>query len=285
VLKFGERKLLLRRKVLRFILLYILMSTVCVAIVFPFYWMAMSSLQSEKIFGETQSLLTVDLNPESYRIIFADYPLSNWLANGSMVAVATAFFSICISCFAAYSLSRFNYRGKLVFSTLLLGTQMIPVVLLVIPLYIIFRDMGLLNNLLGLVVAYITFSVPLCTMLLKSFFDTVSVEIEEAALIDGCSRIGTFLRVTLPISLPGLAVTSLFAFLLAWNEYVFAATFLTSKIKYTTSIGLFSFIGQYTIEWSNIMAAAAIVTIPTFVVFAFIQKGLIKGLGTGALKG
>ncbi len=273
------------RKLLKFFLIYTTMSVVCVIIVFPFYWMVLSSLRPQEIFGEVMSLLPHNLTVSGYVKVFAKHALGAWLKNGFIVALATAVFSITIASFAAYSLSRYRFTGKALYSALLLGTQMIPVVLLVIPIYIFFKDLNLLNSLLGLVIAYVTFGVPLCTMLLKSFFDTVSVEIEESALIDGCSRFGTLLRIVLPLSLPGLAVTALFAFLQAWNEYVFAATFLLQISKFTTSIGLQSFIGMYRLDWSGIMAGAVVVTLPTFVVFAFLQKGLIKGLGTGALKG
>jgi len=273
------------KKPIKFFLLYTVMAVVCVLIVFPFYWMALSSLKPTEIFGAVMSLLPTRLDPASYITVFTEHPLLTWLRNGFVVALATAFFCITIACFAAYSLSRFRFKGRALYSSLLLGTQMIPIVLLVIPIYIFFKELNLLNSLVGLIIAYITFGVPLCTMLLKSFFDTVSPEIEESALIDGCSRLGTLLRIVLPLSLPGLAVTALFAFLQAWNEYVFAATFLSRLQKYTTSIGLQSFIGMFTIDWSSIMAGAVVVTLPTFLVFAFLQKGLIKGLGTGALKG
>ena len=273
------------RKLLKFFLIYTTMSVVCVIIVFPFYWMVLSSLRPQEIFGEVMSLLPHNLTVSGYVKVFANHALGAWLKNGFIVALATAVFSITIASFAAYSLSRYRFKGKALYSALLLGTQMIPVVLLVIPIYIFFKDLNLLNSLLGLVIAYVTFGVPLCTMLLKSFFDTVSVEIEESALIDGCSRLGTLLRIVLPLSLPGLAVTALFAFLQAWNEYVFAATFLSTISRFTTSIGLQSFIGMYRLDWSGIMAGAVVVTLPTFFVFAFLQKGLIKGLGTGALKG
>jgi ABC-type glycerol-3-phosphate transport system permease component len=247
--------------------------------------MALSSLKPGEIFGTVTSLLPNNLDVTNYIKVFAEHPLAIWMKNGFIVSLATAFFSIAIACFAAYSLSRYRFKGKALYSTMLLGTQMIPVVLLVIPIYVFFKDLNLLNSLLGLIIAYITFGVPLCTMLLKSFFDTVSVEIEESALIDGCSRLGTLLRIVLPLSLPGLAVTALFAFLQAWNEYVYAATFLSKVSKYTTSIGLHNFIGQHRLDWGGIMSASVIVTLPTFVVFAFLQKGLIRGLGTGALKG
>ncbi len=274
-----------RKKMLKIIGFYTLMSAVCVIIVFPLYWMVLSSLTPEQMFEPNPSLFTLNMSGEGYISAFVDYPLSRWLLNSFGVAVVSAFFAVSISVFAAYSLSRFDYPGKFTFTVLLLVTQMIPFALLIIPIYVIFRDVGLLNSYLGLVVAYITFAIPLCTLLLKGFIDTIPREIEEAALIDGYSRVGAFLRVTLPIALPGLAVTTLFAFLQAWNEYVFAVTLLHERLKFTSSVGLFMFIGAYSVDWTALLGASAIVTIPTFVVFAFIQKGLIKGIGTGALKG
>jgi len=274
-----------RKKIFKSIGVYTLVGVACVIIIFPFYWMILSSLTPKQIFEPNPSLFTLDIDAEGYMRAFREHSLSRWLVNSSLVAIASAFFAIAISCLSAYSLSRFNYRGKFTFTILLVVTQMIPFALLIIPLYVIFRDVGLLNSLVGLVVAYITFAIPLCTLLLKGFFDGIPKEIEESALIDGCTKIGAFLRVALPIALPGLAVTSLFAFLQAWNEYVFAATLLHDSLKYTVSIGLYTFIREYTVEWTSLLGASVITTIPTFVVFIFIQKGLIKGIGAGALKG
>lgn len=274
-----------RKKIFKFIGLYALVSVVCVIVVFPFYWIVLSSLTPQQIFEPDASLFTLELSGKGYIDAFARYSLSRWLFNSSLVAIASVFFSIVISCFAAYGLSRFNYTGRFAFTTLLIVTQMIPFAVWIIPLYIIFRDLHLMNSLVGLVVAYITFAIPLCTLLLKGFFDTIPKELEEAALVDGCGRIGGFLRVALPLALPGIAVTSLFAFLQAWNEYVFAATLLQDSQKYTVSIGLYMYIGEFTVDWISLLAASVVITIPTFVVFAFIQKGLIKGISAGALKG
>lgn len=269
----------------KFVLVYVFITVICAAVVFPFYWMAISSMTPGGVYATLPKLFTLDLDPSAYLTIWSRYPLGRWLSNSTLVALSTTAFSIVVSCFAAYSLSRFKYKGKLVFAAFLLGTQMIPFVVLVIPLYIIFRNLNLINSLLGLIVAYTAFAIPLCTMLLKGFFDSIPIAIEEAALMDGCSRLGSFLKITLPLSLPGLAVVALFSFLQVWNEYVIAATFLHNKEKYTVSVGVYSFIQEHQILWADILTTSIIITIPTFVVFAIIQKGLIKGLGTGALKG
>jgi len=274
-----------RIRMWRFILLYALIGILCISIVFPFYWMVRSSLQPEEMFGAILSLFPSSLSLKSYINAFTLRPLSNWLINSVIVSVGSASLSICFSIFFFFFLSRFDFRGRLAFIALLIIPQMISGVLLVIPLYAMWRDLHLLNTLQGLIIVYMCFNVPLCAVLLKGFFDSIPPAIEEAGLIDGCSRMGAFLRITLPLSSAGIGVVFLFAFLQSWNEFVYAATFLSQQSKFTVNVGLYSFITERALEWSGMMAATTVAVVPAFILFLFIQKYLIKGMGGGGVKG
>jgi len=151
-------------------------------------------------------------------------------------------------------------------------------------LYIIMINLNLLNSLIGLVLAYTTFSVPFCTWMMKGYFDTIPVSLDEAAMVDGCNRIRTFLNVVLPLTKPGLAATGIFSFIAGWNEYLFASQFAQSYDKWTLPVGLASFSGQYTTNWGALMAGSVMVTIPVIVIFLVLQKYLVSGMTAGAVK-
>ena len=186
---------------------------------------------------------------------------------------------------AAYALSRFRFRGRDASQVALLATQMFPAILLALPMFIFFSHLGLLNNLFGLSLAYLAFLIPVAAVLLKAFFDAIPVELEEASLIDGASRIGTLFRITLPLSLPGLASTFLFCFIISWDEFLFARMFIRQPDNWTVSLGLASFSGEFVTPWDQVMAAATIITLPVAVIFLSLQRYLVRGLTAGGIKG
>jgi ABC-type glycerol-3-phosphate transport system permease component len=168
---------------------------------------------------------------------------------------------------------------------LILVTQMLPGTLLVIPLYLLFKQLGLLDTHVGLILAYATFALPFSIWMLKGYFDTIPVEIEEAAIVDGCSRLQALARIVLPLSLPGLTVTAMFAFILAWNDLVLAVTLTTDPALRLDAVGLASFIGEYGTPWGQIMAASTVSSLPILLLFLFAQRYLLAGLTAGAVKG
>lgn len=259
----------------------------CALAFFPFYWMFVTSIRPQgQLFQYPPQLLpSVDSVFSTYVTLFKETGLGTWLWNSIRVSLGTAILASFIGATMAYALSRFRFRGQGASEYLLLATQMLPGVLLAMPMYAVFNWLGLLNSLSGLTIAYLALLVPVATSLLKTFFDGIPVALEEASLIDGASRLGTFWRITLPLSLPGLISTFLFCFIIAWDEYLFAQMFIRQPGNWTVSVGLASFSGEYVTPWDQVMGAATIVTLPAAIMFLFLQRYLVHGLTAGGVKG
>ncbi len=257
-----------------------------VIMIFPFYWMIKTSLESNSnIFKFPPSFIAEKADFSSFVNIFTRLPLLQWFYNSLLVSILVTLFSMVISSFAAYSLSRFPSRLNTTIGFLILTTQMFPGTLLLLPIYMIFRSMGLIDSHIGIIIAYTTFSLPVCIWMLKAYFDTVPIEIEESALIDGCSKIGILIKMILPLSLPGFVATSIYTFIQGWDEFVYVFLLLSTKAKWLLSIGLFSLIGEYTTPWNWLMAAATVYTLPAVLLFLFLQRYLVSGVTSGAVKG
>jgi arabinogalactan oligomer/maltooligosaccharide transport system permease protein len=205
--------------------------------------------------------------------------------NSVVVALLTTIVGVILSCTAAYALSRFRFPGRKAGLTTFLVVQMFPATLLLIPLYVILDKLGLLNSISGLVLVYATTAIPFCVWTLKGYFDTLPRELEEAARIDGASPWMVFWRIILPLSVPGLAVTALFSFMTAWNEFIMASTFMTDESRYTLPVLIQSSVGQHSADYGLFAAGAVITSIPVMVAFYVLQKYLVGGLTAGAVKG
>jgi arabinogalactan oligomer/maltooligosaccharide transport system permease protein len=192
---------------------------------------------------------------------------------------------ITLSCTAAYSFSRFEFPGRKAGMTGLLVTQMFPGVLIAIPLYVLLDVTGLLNSLTGLTLCYATTSIPFCVWMLKGYFDTIPKDLEEAALLDGASRWTIFTKIVLPLSRPAIAVTALFSFMTAWNEFILAATFMNRAASYTLPVALQAYVGDRSTEWGLFAAGAVLVSLPVMALFFMLQKQLVEGLTAGSVKG
>ena len=208
-----------------------------------------------------------------------------WTGNSLTVSLGTTMLGLSFAVPAGYAFSRFNFSGRkpAMFSFMLI--QMFPGVIILVPYFMVMKTLGLLNTSLGLILAYSVTALPLCVWMLKGFFDTVPRELEEAALLDGCSQVQVFRRIVLPLSLPALGVTALFSFLAAWNEYLLAMVFNTSSDKYTLPVGLASMIPANNQLWGDFAAASVLVSIPVVVLFILFQKSLVQGLTLGGVKG
>ena len=207
------------------------------------------------------------------------------LLNSLVVALLTTVVGVFLAATAAYAFSRFNFPGKKAGLGLFLVVQMFPATLLLIPLYVILDRFSLLNSVAGLVVVYSTTAIPFCVWMLKGYFDTIPRELEEAAWIDGASRLGLFWHVVLPLSRPAIAVTALFSFMTAWNEYILAETFLNDEIAYTLPVMLQHFVGEKSAQWGAFAAGAVLVSIPVMALFYILQRHLVAGLTAGSVKG
>ncbi len=209
-----------------------------------------------------------------------------YVRNSFITCIATAVLAMLIASLAGYAISRLRFPGKRPLLLAILSTQMFPHVLILISLYVMYRQMGLINTHVGLIIAFTTFAVPFSVWMMKGFFDGIPSEIEEAALIDGCTRLGALRHVVLPLVAPGLLAVSLFSFLDGWNNLLYPLTLATSVDVRTIPPGLLlSFLGQFKHDWAGMMAASVTVTVPVMIIFVFLQRFLVRGLTAGAVKG
>jgi arabinogalactan oligomer/maltooligosaccharide transport system permease protein len=208
-----------------------------------------------------------------------------WMRNSLIVSLGTTLMGLALAVPAAYAFSRFRFSGREGSMFAFLLVQMFPGIIILVPYFMVMKSLGLLNTSLGLILAYSVTALPLCVWMLKGFFDTVPKELEEAALLDGCNQFEVFWKVILPLSLPAVAVTALFSFLAAWNEYLLALTFNTSNDMYTLPVGLASLISSTGQAWGDFAAASLLVSIPVVILFIVFQKFLIQGLSAGSVKG
>jgi len=216
----------------------------------------------------------------------SDQPFGRWVLNSMIVAVFTTVLGIFLSCTAAYAFSRFKFPGRRAGMMAFLVSQMFPGTLMLIPLYIIMvQVLGLGSTRLGLVIVYATTSIPFSVWMLKGYFDTIPHELEEAAVIEGASAGTIFWRIVLPLAKPAVAITALFSFMTAWNEFILAATFMDKEEMYTAPVGLRFFVGGFSQQWGYFAAGSIIVSIPVVILFLYLQKYLVSGLTAGSVKG
>lgn len=252
----------------------------------PFAWMISVSFKPEhEVFARELSLLPRDPTLGNYTMIFTFIPYPRFFLNSLLVAVVTTLVSTVVSALAAYSFSRFRFRGRATLAFLILSTQMFPLVTGIIPLYLVFSRLELINTYWCLFIAYVAFTIPFCTWMLKGFFDTIPREIEEVAIIDGCSRMQVLALIVMPLSKPALVATGVFCFILSWNEFLYATVLTTSDAVRTLPAALGMMIGQGYTQWGGLNAAGILTTIPVIVFFLYFQRYLVRGLTAGAVKG
>lgn len=208
-----------------------------------------------------------------------------WTRNSLTVATGTTMLGLAFAIPAGYAFSRFKFSGRTQAMFAVLLVQMFPGVIILVPYFMVMKTLGLLNTSIGLILAYSVTALPLCVWMLKGFFDTVPRELEEAALLDGCTQVQVFRRIVLPLSLPAVAVTALFSFLAAWNEFLLALVFNTSNEQYTLPVGLASMIPANGQRWGDFAAASILVSVPVVILFVLFQKPLVQGLSFGGVKG
>jgi len=253
---------------------------------FPVYWQLATSLRADvDLFSPTVTLLPRVLTPEHYeKILGPSYPFLRQLRNSAVVALATTAISTLLGAMAGYALTRLRFAGRTVLARLLVYAYLAPGTILFIPIFVMMSRLGLRDNLVGLTLAYLTFTVPFATWMLMGYFRTVPIELEEAALIDGASRWQVLWRIMVPLSGPALVVAAVFAFTLSWNEFLYALVLLQKQEVMTAPVGLSAYVIGDQYYWGQMMAAATIMSLPPLVVYLFGQRWVIAGWTAGAVK-
>jgi arabinogalactan oligomer/maltooligosaccharide transport system permease protein len=252
---------------------------------FPVAWVLLSSLKPRQAIQTSSIELFNSPSLDNYRHVLFDTSFPIWFLNSVIVSAFTMVIGISMSATAGYALSRFNFPGKRQLMWTFLLTQMFPVAILIVPIYTIMANLGLIDTKVSLVIAYCTVAVPFCAWMMRGYFDTIPRELDEAASLDGLGPFGTFYRVILPLARPGIAVTAFFTFLTAWGEVAYAIAFIQTEGRLTLGAGLQQFVPQFNAQWDLLTAAAVLVTLPAGLVFFFAQRHLVAGLTAGGTKG
>jgi len=254
--------------------------------ILPFFWILSTSLKpDDAIFSLTPQWIPTQPTLAHFQQLLSGTPFARYFFNSILVSTVTAFWSVLVGICSAYAFSRYRFAGHGFWFRIVLSLQIFPYVVLVIPLYVLLYRLHLIDSYWGLIIAYATFSLPFAVYMLKGYLDSVPRELDEAAQIDGCSTFTALLRVVLPAAMPGVIATFLFSFVTAWNEYLFALTFITSTDMRTLPLGLALFFGEFTTQWGLIMAAAVTTSLPVVLIFLFLQRYLVAGWTAGATKG
>jgi multiple sugar transport system permease protein len=252
----------------------------------PFYWMVATSLKpSKEIYGYDATLIPQNPTLANYATILWDTPYMLFLRNSVTVAVASTLLSIIAATLGAYAIARLNFPGRALMARGLVVTYLVPGSLLFIPLFALFSSLRLTDSLTGLTLAYLGADVPFCTWLLLGYFRSVPVELEEAALVDGCNRISALIRIVLPLALPAIVVVIFFSFTRAWNEFLYAHVFTSTNQARTITTGLANFMNEDVFFWGPLMASTIISAILPVAMFLILQRGVVQGLTLGGVKG
>ena len=261
------------------------------AVLYPVLWVLKMALTPSQAFSMDPMPFPTEVSFQNFsEVIGTQAADGSWLfgrqlLNSLFVSAVTSALGITLACTAGYAMSRWAFPGRDIGMSMFLVTQMFPGVVMAIPLYILLDEAGLLNSMLGLALVYSTTAVPFSTWNLKGYFDTIPVELEEAALMDGASRWMTFTRIILPLARPALVVTALFSFMTAWNEFILAATFMSDERAFTLPVVLQSYVGDFGTEWGRFAAGSILVSLPVMLLFFALQRYLVEGLTAGSVKG
>lgn len=255
-------------------------------VVLPIYWIVATSFKTS---DEILDLQNITYYPhlftwQNYANLFSQYDYGVLFKNSLLVSVTSALVVTFLSILGGYGLARYKFKGKTAIILFFLVTQMIPGILVIIPLYIIFSKMGLINTHAGLFIYYVAVNLPFCAITMRSFFERIPVTLEESARVDGCTKLQSLFKIVLPIMFPGIVSVFVFGFIGAWNELIAGTIFISTPDMWTIPVGLKTLIGKYNVEWGLLMAGGVMALLPTAVMFAVMQKYIVAGMTAGAVK-
>jgi multiple sugar transport system permease protein len=259
--------------------------TVLLLLAFPFIWVVLISFRPDsEIFTRTFRLITT-FTLDNYTTLLKNSPFPTYLRNSLVVCTIATFIAVTIALVTAYGFSRNRgFRGRKLLLILVISTQLFPFVILITPLYAMFFRLGLVNNPLSLILSYIAINLPFAIYMLLGYLDTIPHELDEAGRIDGASTFGIIFRIILPVAWPGVVTVAVYAFVVAWDEFLFALTLMNAEETKTVPVGLAGLFGEYTTQWNLVMTASVISTLPTLVIFMLIQRKLVSDLAAGSVK-
>jgi len=273
-----------KKAISKFLIHSIILLWIMIALV-PVFWALSTALKTqEHVMDYPPQLIPRPVTFENFRSVIVDIPIVRYLKNSLIVALGSVAVSLSISAFTAYGFARFNFPGKEVLFFLMMLSMMLPGLTNLIVLYIAASKLKLLDTYTILVIIYAGYNIPFSTWLLRGFVESLPTELDDAGMIDGCTRWGVFIHVILPLMVPGLSAAGVIAFIVSWNEFIVATTFTNTDAMRTLQVGLRFFQGAYYIDWGRLMAASIIATIPALLFFFILQRGLIAGLTKGAVK-
>lgn len=251
----------------------------------PYLWMLLTSLKQEStLFSPQRQFLPNVVTLENYVRLFQKTTFLSNLGHSVIVSSGTMLLGLSVSITAAYAFSRFRFPGRRALMLQFLLVNMFPIVLLIIPLFIIMKNLGLLDTHLGLILAHSTFSIPFATWMMISYFDAIPRSLDEAALVDGCTPVGAMFRVVLPLTVPGIIATGIYIFITSWNEYLYASVLAGQNVR-TLTVAIQTLVGEYEIAWGLLTAGGVMGALPVTLLFMLIQKRLVAGMTQGAVKG
>jgi len=258
---------------------------ILIIVLFPVYWMINTSLKSDsEIYRRVPTMFPEEITLESYEGLFTSIPYARQLGNSFYVSITATFIGTSVSIFAAYSLARLKFWGRNFASGLMFSAYMLPISVLFIPIFLLMFELDLIDNHFSLILAYQIQVIPFATWMLRSYFANIPRELEEAARVDGTSRVGAILRITLPLSAPGIVAAFIFSFTATWNEFLLALVLVTKQDLVTAPVGLHNFIIGDFFLWGQIMAGAVVMGIPIFIIYLIAQRFVVTGLTAGSVK-
>ena len=275
-----------RRQLIAPTVIYSLLIIGAVLALFPIFWMLSVAFRSNvEIFSVPPAWLPPTFTMEAFDAVLKTSQYVRMYVNSYGVSLAVSAVSLAMAILAGYGFSRFKFHGSRPLQLFIIGTQMVPPISLVVPYFILMVILNLYDTYWGLIVTYTAFVLPFATLMMTSYFNTIPTDLEEAAMVDGCTRVGSMIRVVLPLMLPGMVATGVYAFLLAWNEFLYAVALTQSESLRLVPVGIALLMGEHVYQWNVMMALSILASLPLLVMFLFLQRYLISGLTVGAVKG
>jgi multiple sugar transport system permease protein len=270
----------------RLTVIYVVAAVLIAVSLFPFAWMGISSVKIlRELYQVPPTWIPQAPTLANYVKVLTDSNVPRYFLNSVIISGGATVLALLVAIPAAYGFARFKFRGSRIYQACILAGQMLPTAAIIVPLYLVLRNLGLLNSYWGLILVYMIITLPLSVWMLVGYFRAIPVELDEAAIIDGASRLGVLVRITIPLSVPGIVAVFIYAFVTAWNEFIFALCFaLDSRVK-TLPIGIAEFTTEFNVDWGAVMAASVIMTLPVVILFFAMQRMFISGLVSGATKG